>query len=380
MKFRCERDVLAEALATAGRAVANRGALPVLSGVRMELAGDQMTLTGSDLELTVSVRITVSGLADGVAVVPSRLVNDIVRALEPGAVEFETTDDAARIASGRSEFSLKALPADEFPRVTPVEGDEVRFDAEALVGALRKVLPAASTDDNRPILTGVLLAANAEGEGEGLRLVATDSYRLSVVDLPGVSVLSSGKSVLVPSRALSELSKALGDGGEITLRLGERDASFATGGNAGAGDDVVGTAGIVLTTRLIEGDYPNYQGLIPSNQPNLLTVNREALAEALRRVKLLARDATPVRLQMSADGLELRAVTQDVGEGSESLDATYTGDDLTVAFNPDYLLAGIEAATGDEVSLATIDSLKPAVVRDPTTNDFLYLLMPVRVQ
>ncbi len=373
MKFRCERDVLAEALATAGRAVASRGALPVLSGVRMELAGDALTLTGSDLELTVSVRITVSGLADGVAVVPSRLVNDIVRALEPGAVEFETTDDAARIASGRSEFSLKPLPADEFPRVAVVEGDEVRFDAEALVSALRQVLPAASTDDNRPILTGVLLAAADPGDGgEGLRLVATDSYRLSVVDLPGVSVLSSGKSVLVPSRALAELSKALGEGGEITLRLGERDASFAS--------DDPGAGGIILTTRLIEGEYPNYQGLIPSNQPNLLTVNQEALIEALRRVKLLARDATPVRLQMSADGLELRAVTQDVGEGSESLDAQYTGDELTVAFNPDYLLAGVEAAGGDEVTLATIDSLKPAVVRDPTTNDFLYLLMPVRVQ
>lgn len=371
MKLRCERDVLAEALSTAGRAVANRSTLPVLSGVRMELAGDQLTLTGSDLELTVSVQITVAGLADGVAVVPSRLLNDIVKALEPGAVEFETTDDSARIASGRSEFSLKPLPADEFPRVSPVEGDEVRFDADALVGALRQVLPAASTDDNRQILTGVLLAANPDAGVEGLRLVATDSYRLAVVDLPGVSVLSSGKSVLVPSRALSELSKALGDGGQITLRLGERDASFATGGSDG---------GVILTTRLIEGDYPNYQGLIPQNQPNLLTVNRESLIEALRRVKLLARDATPVRLQLSGNGLELRAVTQDVGEGTESLDATYTGEELTVAFNPDYLLAGIEAVDGDEISLATTDSLKPAVVRDPATEHFLYLLMPVRVQ
>lgn len=371
MKLRCERDVLAEALSTAGRAVASRGALPVLSGVRMELEGDQLTLTGSDLELTVSVQLTVAGLADGVSVVPSRLLNDIVKALEPGAVELETNDETARIASGRSEFSLKPLPADEFPKVSAVEGDEVRFDAEALVGALRQVLPAASTDDNRQILTGVLLAAS-DGEGsEGLRLVATDSYRLAVVDLPGVSVLSSGKSVLVPSRALSELSKALGDGGEITLRLGERDASFAVAGDNGA---------VRLTTRLIEGDYPNYQGLIPQSQPNLLTVSREPLIEALRRVKLLARDATPVRMQMSADGLELRAVTQDVGEGTESLDATYTGDDLTVAFNPDYLLAGIEAVEAEEISLATIDSLKPAVVRDPTTDDFLYLLMPVRVQ
>lgn len=367
MKLRCERDVLAEALATAGRAVASRGALPVLSGVRLELAGDRLTITGSDLELTVTVELSVAGLADGVTVVPSRLVNDIVKALEPGAVELETGDDDARIASGRSEFSLKTLPADEFPRVAPVVGDEVRFDADALTGALRQVLPAASGDDNRPILTGVLLAA----EASGLRLVATDSYRLAVRDLPGVSVLSSGKHVLVPSRALAELSRALGDGGELTLRLGERVASFATSNDSG---------GIVLTTRLIEGEYPNYQGLIPQNQPNLLTVPREPLIEALRRVKLLARDATPVRLIMSADGLELKAVTQDVGEGSESLDATYQGEDLTVAFNPDYLLAGIEAASGEEITLSTMDSLKPAVVRTPGSDDYLYLLMPVRVQ
>jgi len=371
MKLRCERDVLAEALATAGRAVANRGALPVLSGVRLELAGDRLTITGSDLELTITVERTVAGLADGVAVVPSRLVNEIVKALEPGAVELETGDDEARIASGRSEFTLKTLPADEFPRVAGVEGDEVRFEADALVGALRQVLPAASGDDTRPILTGVLLAA----EDRGLRLVATDSYRLAVRDLPGVSVLSSGKQVLVPSRALAELSRSLGEGGELTLRLGERDASFssrsADGGESG---------GIVLTTRLIEGDYPNYQGLIPQNQPNRLTVAREPLMEALRRVKLLARDATPVRLLMSSDGLELKAVTQDVGEGSESLDATYEGEELTVAFNPDYLLAGIEAAVGEEITLSTMDSLKPAVVRTPASDDYLYLLMPVRVQ
>lgn len=368
MKFRCERDVLADALSSAGRAVAQRGALPVLAGVRLSLEGDQLTVTGSDLELTVSVQTAVAGLVDGVSVVPSRLVNDIVKALEPGAVEFETTAETARISSGRSEFSLKPLPADEFPRVAAVEGDEVRFDSEALVGALRQVLPAASTDDNRPILTGVLMAA----EGEGLRLVATDSYRLAVVDMPGVSVMSSGKSTLVPSRALGELSKALASGGEITMRLGERDASFAVTPDH--------TGSVSLTTRLIEGEYPNYQGLIPQDQPNLLTVTREPLIEALRRVKLMARDNTPVRLQMSSNGLELRAVTQDVGEGVESVDAAYTGEDLTVAFNPDYLLAGMECVSGDEVTLATTDSLKPAVVRDPGSENFLYLLMPVRVQ
>jgi DNA polymerase-3 subunit beta len=203
-------------------------------------------------------------------------------------------------------------------------------------------------------------------EEGGLRLVATDSYRLAVRDLPGASVLREGQSVLVPSRALSELGRALGSSEQLTLRLGERDASF----------EVEGTR---LTTRLIEGDFPNYRGLIPSSYPNRLTVGREPLLEALRRVKLLAREATPVRLSMKPDGLELVAVTQDVGQAHEELDAKYEGSELTVAFNPEYLLDGIEVAPGDEVSIETVDALKPAVIRSTEGVDFLYLLMPVRV-
>ncbi|HUW04043.1 MAG TPA: DNA polymerase III subunit beta [Acidimicrobiales bacterium] len=365
MKFRCERDLLVDALATAGRAVANRGsALPVLSGLRFVLEGDELTLTGSDLELTISVRVSVSGSVDGEAVVPSRLAADVVRALDAGAVEFVLHDDQVDITSGRSDFSLRTLPADEFPRLADPDGDEVRLDAKAIAAALRQVVPAASADDHRPILTGVLLAA----EGSGLRLVATDSYRLAVRDLPGTSVLSEGKSVLVPSRALAELARVLEHDESVTVRFGERDAAFRSGS-------------VELTTRLIEGEFPNYQGLIPSHQPNRLTVGRDVLLDAVRRVKLLARESTtPVRLQMSTEGLELVAVTQDVGEAHEQLDAKYEGTELTVAFNPDFLLQGIEVAGGDEVTLETVDSLKPAVLRGLDADEFLYLLMPVRVQ
>jgi DNA polymerase-3 subunit beta len=225
------------------------------------------------------------------------------------------------------------------------------------------VVPAASADDARPILTGVLLAA----EEGGLRLVATDSYRLAVRDIPGASILSEGQSVLVPSRALRELERLLGSAEEITLRLGEREASFEVGE-------------LRLTTRLIEGEFPNYRGLIPASHPNQLTVGRESLVEAVRRVKLMAREPnTPVRLAMSAEGLELVAITQDVGQAHEQLDASYSGEELTVAFNPDYLLSGVEVSPGDEITLYTVDAQKPAVIRAQGADDFLYLLMPVRV-
>lgn len=364
MKFRCERDTLVEALASTGRAVANRGgALPVLSGIRAELAGDRLRLTGSDLELTIEIEITVAGEADGVAVLPAKISSDLVRSLGDPRVEVSVDGDEARITAGRFESSLRLLPADEFPRMGMPADDAVTLSAKDFAGALRQVVPAASADDARPILTGVLLAA----EAGGLRLVATDSYRLAVRDLPGTSVLGEGQSVLVPSRALRELERLLGSAEEVTLRLGEREATFEVGA-------------VRLTTRLIEGEFPNYRGLIPASHPNRLTVGREALVEAVKRVKLMARELnTPVRLAMSDDGLELVAITQDVGQAHEQLDASYAGTELTVAFNPDYLLSGVEVTPGDEILLDTVDAQKPAVIRAGDAGEFLYLLMPVRV-
>jgi DNA polymerase-3 subunit beta len=363
VKFRCERDVLVEALGTATRAVASRGgALPVLSGVKAELAADRLTLSGSDLDLTIQVSITVAGQGDGVAVLPARLLADIVRSLQPGAVQLDAEGEEARISSGRSEFTVRLLPAEDFPRLVEAPADEVVLDAAALAEALRQVVRAASHDDARPILTGVLMAA----EGDGLRLVATDSYRLAVRDLPGASVLREGQAVLVPSKALGELGRVLGGATEATLRLAERDATFVV-------DDTR------LTTRLIEGEFPNYRQLIPSAHPNRLTVGREPFLDALRRVKLLAREATPVRITLRQDGIELTAVTQDVGQAHEDLDAKYEGAEMVIAFNPEYLADGIEAVEGDEVTLETVDALKPAVVRSVESKDYLYLLMPVRV-
>lgn len=366
MKFRCERDVLVEALAAAGRAVPKGVTQPILTGIHVELlsAGDTLVFTGHDRELTVAVTVRegVQGDEPGVVVLPARLAADVARSLPAGAVEISTDENQATISAGRSEFSLRVFPAEDYPRIEEPVGEPVTLDAAQFAAGLRQVIPAASNDEARPILTGVLVAA----EEDGLRLVATDSYRLAVRDLPGQTVLSEGQSVLVPSRALNELTKVLGSAKELTLRLGEREASFQ------AGD-------VRLTTVLIEGDFPPYRGLIPSTQPNRLTVGREALLEGVRRVRLLAREATPVRMAMSADGLELVAVTQDVGQAHETIDAKFEGTELTAAFNPEYLIQGIEVMSGDEVVLETVDALKPAIARSTEHSEFLYLLMPVRV-
>jgi DNA polymerase-3 subunit beta len=362
MKFRCERDVIVEALGIAGRAVSGRGGMPGLAGVRAELVGDTLTLTGSDLDLTISIKVTVAGEADGVSVIPARLATDIVKALQPGAVSFAAADESLSIAAGRSDFSIRLIAGDEFPQMVELGSESVSLASDQLAESLKQVVLAASSDDSRPILTGVLLAA----EADGLRLVATDSFRLAMRDVAGVSVLAEGQSVLIPSRALGELNRILGQGESVELKLGEREASFEVGD-------------VRLVTRLIEGDFPNYRGLIQESHPNLLTVSRAELLDALRRVKLLARESTPIRLEISDGNVELVAITQDVGTARESVEGKYEGNDLTVAFNPQFLLEGIEVAAGDEITLATIDELKPAVVRSVGSEEFLYLIMPVRV-
>lgn len=363
MKFRCERDVLADALTTAGRAVSARSAArPALSGLRVALDGDRLQITGSDLDITIAVDLAVAGETDGHAVIPARLATDIVKALEAGAVTVEVEGETARISSGRSQFSVHTIPPEEFPNVVSSGGESIKLDPVEFADGLRQVVPAASSDDSRPILTGVQLS----GEPNGLRLVATDSYRLAVRDLLGTTALEDGRSVLVPSRALQEVTRALGNADELQLDLGDRDATFVVGA-------------VRLTTRLIEGDFPNYRTLIPQSQPNRLTVDRGAFIDALRRVKLMAREATPVRLTMHPASVELMAITQDVGQASEELDATYEGAEFTVAFNPDYLLAGLEVTPGEEVSIETTDPGRQAVMRSLEHPDFLYLLMPVRV-
>jgi DNA polymerase-3 subunit beta len=216
----------------------------------------------------------------------------------------------------------------------------------------------------RPILTGVLLAEHSGG----LRLVATDSYRLAVRDLRGVRLdaLAEGQQVLVAAKGLAEVQRLAGDG-ELEVVLGEREVVFRTDRAE-------------VTARRIEGEFPKYEQLIPTGYPNRLTVARDALTEALDRVQIVGqgRDNAAVRLAMHAEGVELTMTAQDVGTSQETLDAKFEGNELTVAFNPAFLRDGVEAIEAAEVALETMDPLKPATLRASDGGDFMYLLMPVR--
>ena len=362
MKFRCERDVLAEALGSARRAISARPSLPVLSSLLVDVRSGVLRVTGSDLDTTIAVTVPVDVEREGVVAVPASLVTDIVRSLDPGAVMFSVDDDQVSVTAGRSAFSVRTTPATEFPNLPEPSGRAVTINAARFATAVEQVVPAASDDQDRPILRGVQL----ESEGDGLRLVATDSYRLAVCDLPDMPVLDEGHSVLVPSQALREMSRLAESVEELILRVGERDVTFEIGSTR-------------ITTRLIEGQFPNYRSLIPQAHPNKLTVDRAALIDTVRRVKVVVRDAsTPVRLVMKPDGLELSVTSQDYGTSFEQLDAKFEGTELSVAFNPQYLIEGATAAGGDEVTIETVDNLKPALLVSAENPGYRYVLMPVR--
>lgn len=367
MRFRCERDALLEALSATSRAAAARsGFAASFGGVRIEAHGNRAHLAGTDMELTIQTSVAVDASADGVAVVPGRLAADIVRAFDQGVVSVEATDEEGVLSCGRSTFTVKLFPADDFPVLPHPAGDSVVVGAKVLGEALHQVVRAASSDESKPLLTGVLLSE----EPQGLRVVATDSYRLAVRDLPGTSVLAQGSQVLIPARALVELQRILaaaGDGESVSFWLGTNDATFEIGP-------------VSITTRLLSGKFPDYGKLIPPSYPNQVIVSKATVLDAMRRMKLLIKDnATPVRMSLRDEGVLVTVITPEVGQGREELDAKYTGTEMTVAFNPNYLIDGIEAVATEEVILETIDSTKPATIRPSHGDDFQYLLMPVRV-
>ena len=387
MKFRCERDSLVEVLSTAGRAVSSRtSASMALGGVRIESVGNHLSVIGTDLDLTVHVATEAIGITDGVCVAPAKLLADIVRSLEPGAVTVESEGDKVEIGAARSRFSLRTFAVDDFPSLPDPPPPATFLPAAGLASALRQVVRAASNDDARPLLTGVLIAP----EGSGVRLVATDSYRLALRDIEGSDAFADTSQILVPARALAELQRlsALGSGAKETASTAGTEGGDGSGGaevptiGLSIGDhDVTFTVGEVkVSTRLLDGSYPDYRQLIPTEYPNRLHVGKDSLLDALRRVRLLVRDnTTPVRLSMRQGGVDLTVVSQEVGDASETVDADFDGEELTIAFNPTYLIDGVEAVSGDEVLLETVDATKPATVRAAELTDFRYLLMPVRV-
>jgi len=359
VRIRAERDDLADVLARAGRAVGTRSPLPILQGVLCEVAGGKLTVTGTDNEVTVRTYLEVEVTEEGRTVIPAKLAAEAVRKLPPGAVTLASNDGEVEITGGGPRFQLREMTVDDYPKITDKQVENgIQVDAGQLIKALGQVGVAASVDDARPTLTGVLF----EGEGDSLRLVATDSYRLGVRDVEGVRIEGSK---LVPYRALRELGRAIG-AGPMTVSLGEREAAFVTDRGR-------------LTVRIIDSTFPNYRQLLPEGHTNRLTVDKAAMLEAVGRAALVAEDHIPVRLAMHSGGVELSVIRQEVGEATELLEGEYVGEDMTIAFNTRYLTDGVNAVDDEKVVIETSDPLKPGLLLGSEKRDFQYLLMPVRL-
>src|ERR1700722_16649313 len=348
-------------LATAGRAIGGRGgSSPVLLGLLLTCTGNTLTVTGTDLDLTIQVTDEIIGIEDGSCVVPARLSTDIVRRLEPGAVTFSDEGDSLTISAARSTFKLHTYPVVEFPPVARTSEPTAHLAEGAFGQAIRQVVRAASHDDGRPLLTGVLVSR----VDQSLRLVATDSYRMAMRDLAGTNVILGEEDLLVPARALSELQRL-----PTTSSSSDEGVEDKVGVAASSNEITFWQGKVQISTRLLEGRYPNR-----------LHLGKESFLAALRRVQLLVRDnTTPVRLSMRQAGVDLSVQSQDVGDAAEAVDGDYTGEDLVIAFNPSYLIDGVEAVVGDEVIVETADASRAATVRGAEDQEFRYLLMPVRV-
>lgn len=363
MRIVAERDALATALTNAGRASLKSRETP---RIVLTATADRIKATGQDPDLTIDTSIAADVLEPGTLIVPAKLTTDIVKALGSDEVSLEADDSTVTIRGGRAKFEVRKLEPTWFSDDSIFKDDEATsttLPAVSLDEALRQVIPAALQDDSRaPQLTGVLF----EPTENGVRLVATDSYRLAIRDVEGLS-LESGDPVLIPARALAEVRRLLSDDEEtLTFARTEHAAAFSLGASR-------------VTTRLLAGAFPEYRRLLPAEYPCTFTANRAELSDAIKRVRVMAKDAatTPVRFNFGPAGVTLSIASAEMGSSSEGVDGKVEGDaPEVVAFNSRYLADALEAMTGSDVRIQVIDHAKPATFSGD--DECRLLLMPVR--
>lgn len=362
LRATCARSELAAALAVVARALSSRGAVQVLSGILLQAEGGRLTLAATDME--ISLRTSVSGEVSGDAavVVPGRLLADLVKLLPDESVTLthEEGDGVLSIVSGSHSSRMNVFSAEDFPRLPPLDVSLQEIDAPALLETIDKVGRAASRDESRPVLTGVLVRF----EGDQLIMAATDSYRLAVKETK-LTASAPELDAIIPARALQELVRLAAGAEHVELGVHENYVIFS------AGD-------AWLTSRRIDGQFPNYKQLLPETFEAEITIKREALLEVVRRAGVMAQRNAPLRLRFAEGELTISAQTQDVGEATESLPVDFAGEEIEIGFNPDFLRDGLEAVASDTIQLKLINRLRPGLIASPDES-FWYLIMPIRL-
>ena len=363
MKVTCSRDELVQKLAIVSRAVSTRTTVLVLGGVLLRAEGGELHLAATDMELSLRTSLSAQVDAEGSSVVPGRMLVDLVRLLPDEDVEIEhrAEEGVVRIESGAYSSRLHTYNVEDFPRLPDVEAiGSFAVDKDALLDTVGRVSRSASRDESRPVLTGIL----ARFEGGKLIMAATDSYRLSVKEA-ALEGEAPDLEAIIPARALAEVSRVGQSADSLELGVHENQVVFVA-------DDVT------LTTRRIEGQFPNYRQLLPETFEHTVVLPRSEALDVVRRVAVMAQRNSPLRLRFAEGELTISAQTQDVGEAKESLPVGFSGDPLEIGFNPEFLREGIESVTSDEVQLKLISPLRPGLLT-AEDDDFWYLIMPIRL-
>ena len=363
LRITVSKDELVSALGVVSRAVSTRTSVQILSGILVEAQGSELRLAATDMELSLRATATAQIEGDGAIVLPGKTFADIARLLPAGEVliEHRPAESVVHVTAGTASYTLHTFNPEDFPRLQELDSVQTfTVDRESLLETIHRVARAASRDESRPVLTGILVSFT----GGKLVMAATDSYRLAVKETVLEGTVPELEAI-VPSRALQELARIAGSGDSVSVGVHENQVVFATDG-------------VWLTTRRIDGQFPNYRQLLPEQFEHELTLPRQELLEVVRRASVMIQRATPLQLRFAEGELTVIARTHDVGESQESMPVAFTGETLEIGFNADFLRDGLESMDGDEIRLKLISPLRPAVIQGEG-DDFTYLVMPIRL-
>jgi DNA polymerase III subunit beta len=368
MKLSLSAAELLTQLQTVTRVASTRSAIQALSGVMISAEnGSTPELLATDMEIGLRVPLEAVAARSGSAVLPARLLLDVARSLSAQelTMELRSSEQDVELICGGTTFHLRTLRAEDFPTLPdPSPDSRVTLPAEAFMQTVSRVARSASRDETRPVLTGILMSAS----GQELRMVATDSYRLSVKETTLQLPLQGSLEANVPARALQEL-----------VRIAQQAPSETVAVSVGQNQVVFELGDIVLSSRLIDGQFPNYRQLLPESVDHELRLASAELTDVVRRISLLAQKNAPLRLSFSDGTLTVSAQTPDVGEASEAIPVPFHGEAFDIGFNPEFLRDGLESIESDEFVLKLISPLRPGLIESPDSGDFVYLIMPIRL-
>jgi DNA polymerase III subunit beta len=363
LKIICSKDELVQALGVVSRAVSTRTSVQILSGILLEAQGSELRVAATDMELSLRATVPAQIEGDGAIVLPGKTLADIAKLLpaDEVVIEHRPNESVVHVTSGTASYTLNTYNPEDFPRLPELDAvTTFAVDREPLLETIGRVARAASRDESRPVLTGILVQFTAGT----LVMAATDSYRLAVKQTTLEGTVPELEAI-VPARALQELARIATSGNEVEVGVHENQVIFAT-------------SGVWLTTRRIDGQFPNYKQLLPEAFEYELTVPRLELLDVVRRASVMIQRSTPLQVRFAEGELTVIARTHEVGESRESMPVGFTGDTLEIGFNADFLRDGLESLEGDDVRVKLISPLRPAVIQGEG-DDFTYLVMPIRL-